>query len=62
MTDIGVTPPSPRRAGVNKEAPLVTSHHVRVVVLVQKVATVVPVQFDPAGLQGGHSFVAVFKH
>ena len=62
MTDIGVTPPSPRCAGADKEAPLVTSHHVRVVVLVQKVATVVPVQFDPAGLQGGHLFVAVFRH
>ena len=61
MTNIGVTPPSPRCAGADKEAPLVTSHHVRVVVLVQKVATVVPVQFDPAGLQGEYLFVAVFS-
>ena len=62
LANVCVAPPGPGGAVSHEQAPLVAADHVRVVVLVHKVATVVPVQFDPAGLQGGHLFVAVFRH
>ena len=62
LANVCVAPPCPGGAVSHEEAPLVAADHVRVVVLVQKVATVVPVQFDPAGLQGEHLLLAVFRN